>query len=234
MTKIILDAGHGGSDPGAVGNGLRESDIALSVTQKVGNILKSSGVDVIYTRTTDTKVELSTRTELANKAKADLFVSIHANAGGGTGTETLVYSRESKAEKLAQNVQKNIINTLPLKDRGVKLRPDLWVLRKTNMPSILVELAFIDNTNDALLLKNKQTEFAQAISNGILKYLGLEEIDMAKFTDTVNHWAVEYIEEISDLGIIKGYEDNTFKPDNPISRAEMAVIIKRVLDYINK
>ncbi len=181
------------------------------------------------------KVELAERTNLANSVNADLFVSIHANSGGGTGTETLIYSRESKAEKLAQNVQKNIINTLPLKDRGVKLRPDLWILRKTNMPSILVELAFIDNTNDALLLKNNKNDFALSIANGILQFLGLGEFEMAKFIDVPdNHWAKEYIDTISNMGVMQGYEDNTFKPDNPISRAEMAVIIKRVLDYINK
>ncbi len=210
----------------------------LDVALKVGELLKKAGINITYTRTqvpANKKVELAERTNLANSVNADLFVSIHANSGGGTGTETLIYKTGTEAEKLAKLVQKNIVNTLSLRDRGIKIRTDLWVLKRTNMPAILVELAFVDNVNDAFHLKNSKDKFAFAIANGILQYLGKGEIDMAKFVDVPDaHWAEHYIDFVTNLGIMKGYEDGTFKPDKTLTRAEAAVIIKNIIDYFKK
>jgi len=232
--KIVIDPGHGGSDSGAVGSGLRESDIVLDVALKAGSKLQKAGVDVIFTRNDDKKVTLEERTSLANAQKADYFVSIHANAGGGTGVETLIYKEGSVAGNLAKIIQEYIVNALGLKDRKVKARPDLWVLRKTNMPAVLIELAFIDNPSDAEVLKNSKDEFANAIAAAILKFIGKGDVEMPKFKDVPDfHWAKDVIEEISDLGIMKGFADGTFKHDEPLSRAQAAVLVKNLIDYLN-
>jgi len=231
MTKIILDAGHGGSDTGAVGNGLRESDIALSVTQKVGNILKSSGVDVIYTRTTDTKVELSTRYTQANNEKADYFISIHANAGGGSGTETLIYKLGNKAEPLARKIQSAIVEKLYTKNRGIKERPDLAVLKHTTMPAILIELAFVDNVNDAYLLKHKQTEFAQAIADAILSYLGIStQTNRYSNDETVHNLISDGITTVEN----KTYWENALNDKIPIKASYVRALLDRYHEKLNK
>jgi N-acetylmuramoyl-L-alanine amidase len=127
------------------------------------------------------KDTINERAKIANRAKCDYFISIHCNAGGGTGTETLIYGTGGHAEPLAKCVNNKIVKHFGLKNRGIKVRTDLGVLRLTNMPAILVETAFIDNQSDANLLKHNINEFAQAIYDGITEYLDVktEEVDMS-------------------------------------------------------
>lgn len=173
---VVLDAGHGGKDPGALGNGMREKDITLSVTLKVGKILKSNGVNVIYTRTNDKTLSLQERVNIANRNKADIFVSIHTNAfndSSAKGLETYSFPNSVEGKKLAQRIQRQIINKrLYTSIRGIKTAR-FFVLRKTKMTSALTEMAFITNPEDAKLLRNKRNEFAEAIAIGILNYLGI-------------------------------------------------------------
>lgn len=177
MVKVFLDAGHGGKDPGALGNGLKEKDINLSVTLKVGNILTNHGVNVNYSRTTDTFLELADRAKKANDFKADIFVSIHCNAAENTaakGVETYSYPGSSNGAKLAKLLQSSIVSSgVYTVDRGTKTA-NFAVLRLTNMPAALVEMAFITNGEDANILKSKQDELAIAIAKGILNYLGIK------------------------------------------------------------
>lgn len=174
--KVWLDAGHGGKDPGAIGNGMREKDIALSVTKKVGNILKRHEVKVGYTRTTDKAVDLNKRGSMANAFGADIFVSIHTNAfknANAQGVETFSYPSSRSGAKLAKSIQNEVIGAkLYSKNRGTKTA-NFAVLRQTRMPSALTEMAFITNKVDSNLLRDKQNEFAEAIAKGILKYLGI-------------------------------------------------------------
>lgn len=176
MVKVFLDAGHGGKDPGALGNGMREKDIALSITKKIGSILNRHNVQVVYSRTTDVFLELSDRARKANNANVDCFVSIHTNAfkdSSAQGVETYSYPGSSKGKKLAKSIQDEIIKAkLYTKNRGTKTA-NFAVLRQSRMPAALIETAFITNKQDAQLLKNKQNEFATAIAKGILKYLGI-------------------------------------------------------------
>src|SRR5699024_7996812 len=166
-----------GNDPGALGNGLREKDITLAITKKVGNILERHGVKVFYTRTNDKTVSLEERTKRANRNKADIFVSIHTNAfdkKSAKGLETYHFPGSKNGRKLANCIQKRIKETgLYNSDRGVKTAR-FWVLRKTTMPSALTEMAFITNAQDAKLLRNKQSQFATAIAKGILDYFGIK------------------------------------------------------------
>lgn len=183
MKKVFLDAGHGGKDPGALGNGLQEKDIVLQVTMKIGDILRSHGLEVIYSRTTDTFLELHERANMANNAKADVFVSVHCNSAINTsarGVETYSYPGSSEGEKLAKAIQDSIINAKIFShNRGTKTA-NFAVLRQSKMPAALVELGFISNKLDAEIQKTKQDKMALAVAKGILNYLGIKYEDKVK------------------------------------------------------
>ncbi|MBU3106206.1 N-acetylmuramoyl-L-alanine amidase, partial [Clostridium gasigenes] len=167
--KVFIDPGHGGSDPGAIGNGLNEKDVVLSISKKLGVLLNARGVSVQYSRTSDIAVSLEGRPQQANNWGANLFVSIHSNAFDSSSRGTECYttpSADSKTKQLSANVSKAISNKLAIPNRGHK--EEIWrVLRLSNMPAILIETAFIDNSSDANLLSTKQDDFALAIANQI-------------------------------------------------------------------
>lgn len=175
--KVWLDFGHGGKDPGAIGNGLREKDITLSVGLKVGKELERHGIKVGYSRKNDKTISLNDRTKLANNFGANVFVSIHTNAFGDSkvqGVETFSYPTSKSGARLAKNIQDEVIKTkLYHRNRGLKTA-NFAVLRQTKMTASLIEMAFITNKQDANLLKNKQNEFAIAITKGILNHLGIK------------------------------------------------------------
>lgn len=155
MSKIIvLDAGHGGKDSGAVGCQQMEKDIVLRATLELGGHLKNMGYDVRYTRTEDATLSVDARPKFANQNKANLFLSIHCNAGGGTGSEVwVVQNATDKTKALGRNLSAAMAKTFG-KDRGVKLgmpgkpKVDYAVNRISNMTSALLEMAFIDNQSD--------------------------------------------------------------------------------------
>lgn len=170
--KLCLNPGHapnGNPDPGACGLGLRESDIAASISKKIENILANTGIEIKSIQS-DSLYEI---TDVANGWPADLFVSIHCNSFNGVanGGETLHYPGSTQSIALAKAVHTEMINALDLTDRGLKERDRLFVLNSTDMPAILVEVAFIDNPHDNELLRNNQDDFALAISKGIVKYI---------------------------------------------------------------
>src|SRR5690554_1247245 len=221
--KVVLDAGHGGKDPGAIGNGVKEKDITLAVTLKVGKILeKHNDFQVEYTRKTDKTLTLDERPKLANKINANIFVSIHCNSVGNPrpfGTETFVlgisrdkenlevakrensviFLEENYQEKyqgydpnnpesvvgmmllqgeyknqsinLASSIQKDFTNRLKRNNRGVK-EAGFLVLRYCAMPSVLIELGFISNKEEAAYLKSEkgQNELAESITKAIISY----------------------------------------------------------------
>ena len=177
MSKIFIDPGHGGKDPGAVGNGMQEKNITLPVALEVGKILERHGITVGYSRKTDVYVSLEDRANKANNFGADIFVSIHCNAfekPSAHGVETYSHIGSAKGAKLAKAIHSEVIKAkLYTRDRGTKTA-DFYVLRKTIAPAALIELAFITNKDDANLLKTKQKEFALAIARGILSYLGIK------------------------------------------------------------
>jgi N-acetylmuramoyl-L-alanine amidase len=178
--KIVLDAGHGGHDPGAVANGLREKDLTLAIVKHIGRLLSEyEGVEVHYTRTDDRFLELSERAAIANKLNADYFISVHINAGGGTGFESYVYNGGVSAATVAyQNViHGEIMKAIGgVRDRGKK-RANYAVLRETKMPALLTENLFIDNPSDAAKLKSEQflLQIAHGHVQGIVKAFGLKK-----------------------------------------------------------
>ena len=183
--KVYIDQGHNPVNPnaGAEGNGLREQDVVFEIGVRLAAILNASGnYEARLSRpTADTQLgtsnatSLSARTNAANAWGADYFISLHCNASvdpSATGTEALVYSASGRAYPLAQNILLGITNATGLNNRGVKLRPGLYVLRRTQMPAVLLELGFISNPTDAALLSGSPELFARGIFNGMNRYFG--------------------------------------------------------------
>lgn len=182
---VIVDAGHGGSDCGAIGaSGIYEKDITLAVAKELQKQLIAEGATVLMTRTTDRDVsrqknasdsiELADRVVVAERLEADVFVSIHLNAFTSPdvgGVETYYCAGSLSGERLAHAVQKNLMAQFDLKDRGVKTA-NFYLLKNSSMPSILTELAFISNPREEQLLisPDAQALFAQAILTGLKQY----------------------------------------------------------------
>ena len=170
--RIALDAGHGGSDPGAVYKGRQEKDDTLDLTLAVGDILKKNGIDVYYTRTTDEYETPFKKATDANNSGADLFVSIHRNSSENpnqySGVETLVYSDTGLKAEVAKNIN-NQLEDAGFKNLGVDERKNLVVLKRTKMPAVLVEAGFINNDKDNYLFDEEFDSIAQAIADGILE-----------------------------------------------------------------
>lgn len=188
MAKIFIDPGHGGSDPGAVGNGLQGKDLTLKIAKKIQALLKVyKNVSVKLSRTGDTYPTLTQRAVDANKWGADFFLSIHINAGGGTGYEDYRYSQVSASSNTGK-IQSNIHDAImkAIKPYGCATRgkkaANLAVLRQTNMPAVLTESLFIDRPADAKLLKNEAflDEIAQGHVDGLVKAFKLEKIEQQK------------------------------------------------------
>lgn len=177
--KIVLDAGHGGEDPGAVYQGRQEKDDTLKLTLAVGDILKNRGVDVVYTRTTDIYQTPFQKARIANEEMADYFISIHRNSSPTpnqyNGVETLIYDKSGIKLELAENIL-GALGEVGFKELGVKERPGLVVLRRTKMPAVLVEAGFINSDVDNQLFDNKFQEIAQAIAYAILGTLSEEDV----------------------------------------------------------
>ena len=170
--RIALDAGHGGSDPGAVYKGRQEKEDTLDLTLAVGDILKKNGIDVYYTRTTDEYETPFKKATDANNSGADLFVSIHRNSSENpnqySGVETLVYSDTGLKAEVARNIN-NQLEDAGFKNLGVDERKNLVVLKRTKMPAVLVEAGFINNDKDNYLFDEEFDSIAQAIADGILE-----------------------------------------------------------------
>jgi N-acetylmuramoyl-L-alanine amidase len=178
--KVVIDPGHGGPDPGAVGiAGLRETDVVLDVSLQLARLLQSRGVEVLLTRTTEVDVDLPPRVALANSSGADLFLSVHANAlsmdrPDVNGIESFYFEPAgNRARSLAAAVQQQMLAISPgSPDRGVRTAR-FFVIRRTVMPSTLVEMGFVTGSLDAprLMDANFRRQMAVALATGVLTYL---------------------------------------------------------------
>lgn len=176
MPLIVLDAGHGGANPGATYQGRQEKDDALALTLAVGRILEDRGVDVYYTRTTDVYESPAQKAEEGNQTGADYFVSIHRNSSPYpnqySGVESLVYNRYGEAARIANNINQQL-ETVGFLNQGVNERTNLVVLNRTQMPAVLVEAGFINTDADNQLFDERFDDMARAIAEGILITLGM-------------------------------------------------------------
>ena len=176
--SVVIDPGHGGPDPGAIGiGGMRETDVVLEVSKIVKKLLSDKGVKVRLTRKNEVDLDLPPRVSFANNTDADIFVSIHANASKGkrrdiNGVETF-YFRGWRGRLLAKRIQKHILKVSPgSPDRGVK-QGRFYVIKNTRMPAVLVEIGFLTGRLDARRLEKTahRKRLAYAIAKGVLEYL---------------------------------------------------------------
>lgn len=229
---IVLDAGHGGTDPGAVGNGLLEKDIVLDLSLRVGKLLEARGASIKYTRTSDVFIELNQRAKMANDWKADYFLSLHINSAANStasGFESFIYSEVNGGATAAyQNTVHRkvaaIFTAAGVPDRGQK-KGNLAVLRQTHMPAILLEYGFINSPKDSCLLKDSTflDKLAQATAYGIAECFGLPAPKV--IDDITGHWAEKEIRQVITEGKMAGFPDGTFRPNESITRGQLAYMI---------
>lgn len=174
---IMLDAGHGGYDNGATYNGRKEKDDVLKLTLAVGQQLENAGYNVLYTRTTDRYDSPYEKAQIANRSGADYFISFHRNSGINpntySGTQALVYALNTEAARLGESINNELVK-FGFKDLGVVERPGLVVLRRTQMPAVLMEVGFINNDVDNQMFDQRFDEMVDAIVTGVERALPLE------------------------------------------------------------
>lgn len=212
MKKIFIDPGHNYSkfDTGAEGNGLREQDITFQIAEKLSVLLKDAEFEVVMSRNkitdnvgTNLSTSLSQRASLANKSKADLFVSLHCDSSiipTAKGSHICIYKKESVAEKLANKINTHLLS-LGLDGRNslISERPDLVVLKKTSMPAILIEMGFISNIRDAGIQKNNQDGLANAIFMGVCDYLGVSYSKKEEIVQAPSEVTIKIDGKVADI-----------------------------------
>lgn len=187
--RIFIDQGHNPSGPntGAEGNGLREQDVNYYVGVYLADLLNNDPrFEARLSRPTPQTIlgtsnstSLQARVNMANSWPANYFISIHCNSNTNPaihGSEVYVYQAETQSYWLAQHVLNAIVQQVGTSDNGVRINPSLYVLRRTNMPAILVELGYLSNVADAQKLRDDQPEFAQGIYRGLLSYFGFSPV----------------------------------------------------------
>jgi len=228
LRKIFIDPGHGGHDPGAVANGMREADIVLEIGLYLNEILKASGLDTRMSR--ESNISPQQRWQIANQWGADMLVSIHVNAGSGTGVETLIPTASpnnprrdlASNRRLAEQMSFDIGQRFGMRLRranGVMLEtetrhPFVGVLRNSNMLAVLPEIAFIDSppqNPDVNVLRNMRREVAETLAGTILSWYNipmrtaLQPTPEHPFIDVPrDHWSTESLRELHTRGIING------------------------------
>lgn len=242
--KIVVDAGHGGKDSGAIGvNGLLEKNVNLDIALKLRDELVRQGQEVIMTRADDRFLSLGERVDFTNAQNADLFVSVHANSFHylNRGTMVLYYDDAYPQEdypasdrmkvltpyskQLAQGVLDSFVRLVGTVNQG--LTPGaIYVTRMGTIPSILVETAFLSNAEDAAMLASdeKRKQMAQGIAKGILAF------KPPVFVDTVGNWARDSILRMKDKGWIEG-TNNRYEPNRALTRAEFITIMDRMFNF---
>lgn len=207
---IGIDPGHGGFDPGAIGQmGTMEKDITLAISLLVSEALRDAGLGVVLTRTADTTVgnirdvnkELEARTYLFNNVKVDYAVSVHINSSLNREADyisTFIQGRGGEAEKLAEKIQTKLVDVTGWSDGGIRVL-NLHMTRVTKMPAVVVECGFISNLKQEEQLRDPivQNKIAQAIAEGILDYLGKEIVK-------VPDWKEQIMLDAAKAGLIDG------------------------------
>jgi len=230
MLSALIPAINGGSDPGACGNGLKEKDITLKLGQLVAVELKNYQVDVVMARDKDNDVTLIKRVQIANERKADLFLSLHVNAGGGTGFESYIDVGAAETtvgyQRIIHEAIKLYISPTPDRGKKVALNPRFYVLRYTHMPAVLLEILFIDHPEDAKYLGELQFlhDLAKAIAAGVIQALKIEIKGKDK---TESAWDPQAeITRLKERGLILGNKGAV----SAVSWGELATVLNRILD----
>lgn len=224
--KIFINPGHGGSDPGAFAHNTKEKDINLIVALKLKDLLLLNGFEVLMSRETDNGMELSDIASMANAWGADLFVSVHHNAGGGDGFEVIHSFYMGIGKKLADLIGAEF-RLLGQNYRNIYARKGTYgdyyaVIRETNMPAIITEYAFMDTVDfEAIDTTVELYNEAAAIAKAVCKYAGIS------YTEVVPHWAQPYFDFLKADGL--DIEQTRF--DETMTRGEVFKLIALALGY---
>lgn len=221
MNRIVIDAGHGGVEPGATFQGRQEKNDTLRLALAVGQILSQNGMEVLYTRVTDTYQTPFEKAQIANHAEADYFLSIHRNAmpvpGTASGSESLVYENTGVPAVMAGNINA-ALEQAGFHNLGIIERPGLIVLRRTEMPAVLVEAGFIDNESDNRFFDQNFQQIAEAIARGVLETVKEEAAQPMYYQVQVGAFRNrEYAQEMLDRLKTQGFpafivaEDGLYK-----------------------
>ena len=235
--KVLLIPGHGNGDPGTVKLGYREADIVRELAPLIKAYLSPyCQVDIA-----DTNVhwyrKIITNKNPYNFQGYTYVAELHVNSnakdlnGNGKSTGTEIYvPRSEKITTVEEKILKNMA-LLGFKNRGVipKNMDLISYIKKQGVSAALIELFFLDDKDDVMLYQSKKSEIARAIAEGIAEGYKLKK--EKRPMDYEKHWASNDIKKVMSLGIMTGYSDKSFKPDKPITRAEMATVICRLLDY---
>lgn len=208
MVKIFIDPGHGGTDSGAVGNGLQEKNVTLQISSRIRDILtrEYANVEVRLSRSSDQTLSLNQRTNMANTWGADFFLSVHINSGGGIGYEDFIHpSAGNTNESYQRIIHEEIMKQVDFVDRGIK-KSDFHVLRESDMLAILTENGFIDNASDAAKLRNLAylDRIARGHANGLARAFNLQTRISSSKTN----------EEVGDLPLRPGDTGDAVKVMN--------------------
>lgn len=233
ILKVFIDPGHGGTDYGAIGNGLNEKDLTLKIARKIQfYLLKYKDVEVKLSRTKDMTLSLKQRTDMANKWGADFLYSIHINAGGGEGYEDFIHnllSESSTTAKIRDIIHAEISAVIEIKNRGKK-KENFHMLRESDMTAILTESGFIDSKVDSAKLKSDAylEKIAKGHVNGLVKAYKLKLKDTSisykiKPGDTLTAIAIKYDVTVQDIMKL----NTTIKKANEIRAGETIKIPRK-------
>ena len=218
MAKIILDAGHGGTDGGAIYGERLEKDDNLRLTLATGEILENYGVDVAYIRTSDVYHSPNEKVRIANQEDGDLLVSFHRNYSVDpnmySGVEAIIYSPGGINEIAAENIITQLTE-VGFQDQGISIRTNLAILRGTRMPSVIVEVGFINTEEDNLLFDQRFDDIANAIAIGILKTFGFPVEEPVSYRYRVQ------------VGLFRNYNNAVNLHYQLMQDASMAVIVRQ-------
>lgn len=212
MAKVFIGVGHGGSDSGAVANGLKEKDLNLAIAKACNDELIRHGVTVMMSRTKDENDPTSDEVKECNKFAPDYAVEIHNNAGGGDGVEIYHHYKGGKGKTLASNIINEII-AIGQNSRGLKTKTNsagkdyyAWI-RDTNCPACLVECAFIDNKKDIAIIDTaaEQRTMGISIAKGVLKTLGIKWVPEKTYTLSVANLTKAKADALKKDLTAKGY-----------------------------
>lgn len=238
--KIAIDNGHGNNTSGKRtplfqdGTFMKEWEFNSAVAKELKTILEHNGFDCLFVSPEATDTSLQTRVKRANDWKADLYISIHANAFGNdwnsaNGIETFIYNNsDAKTTKLGTAVQKRLVQETNLTNRGLKVNSSLYVLNSTKMPACLVECGFMTNLKEANLLRSQdyRVKCAVGIAKGICDYAGIkykemnggvEEVRYQKIED-VPKWYKTTIQKLVDKGLLFGDENGNLNLSEDMCR----------------
>lgn len=215
MKKLVIDLGHGGTDPGAIGsNKTNESDVVLAIGKELNELLKGCNLEIKFTRLSDKYISLQERSKIANDFKADYFLSIHINSASDKtvrGVEVWQYSNKNeKLNKFSNDLCNDISTIFNIRNRGLKLSKDLSVLRNTTMPAALIEVDFISNcqAEKDLNVDSNIKSVAIAIKDNLVKLLDLQTTT----TDTLYRVCIgAYRDKNNALNQVKLAKDKGFK-----------------------